>query len=215
MVFRTRTEAGRLLAQRLTGLPAEDCVVLGLPRGGVPVAFEVARALPARLDVIVVRKLGVPYQPELAMGAIGEGGIRVVNRRVQREAGVSDERLAAVEQAERVELDRRVHLLRAGRAPVPVAGRTAIVVDDGVATGATATAACQVARAMGASRVVLATPVASVHAARELTRSADQVVCVVISATFSAIGEFYVDFRQTTDAQVAVLLRDAGPAAAG
>lgn len=129
-----------------------DAVVLGLPRGGVPVAFAVARALGAPLDVIVVRKLGLPSQPELAMGAIGEGGVRIVDRALVRRALVSDEELAAVEARERAELDRRARHLRGDRAPVPLAGRTPIVVDDGVATGSTARAACQVANRLVRSR---------------------------------------------------------------
>ena len=160
MVFADRADAGRRLAARLQDLRDKRVVVLGLPRGGVPVAFEVARALGAPLDVIVVRKLGVPFQPELAMGAIGEDGVRVINREVVRAAAVSAGELAAVEARERAELERRARRFRGGRPRQPLDGRVAVVVDDGIATGSTARAACQVARVQGAARVVLAVPVA-------------------------------------------------------
>jgi putative phosphoribosyl transferase len=185
-----------------------DVVVLGLPRGGVPVAYEVARELGAPLDVIVVRKLGLPFQPELAMGAIGEGGARVVDRELVHRALVSDRELAAVEARERAELDRRVRRFRGDRSPVPVRGRTAIVVDDGIATGSTARAACRVARAQGAARVVLAVPVAPPETLDELRASGDvdEVVCVETHDDFVAIGRFYADFTQTSDAEVVDLL---------
>jgi putative phosphoribosyl transferase len=204
------------LADRLEHFRGEDVVVLGLPRGGVPVAFEVARALGAPLDVIVVRKLGLPFQPELAMGAIGEGGVRIVDRALVRLARVSDEELAAVEASERAELDRRARRFRGHRAPAPLAGRTVIVVDDGVATGSTARAACQVARARGAARVVLAVPVAPPDSITELSAVADEVVCLETHALFLAIGRFYADFSQTPDEEVLDLLEraTAGPAAA-
>jgi putative phosphoribosyl transferase len=216
MPFADRSDAGRRLADRLEHFRGEDVVVLGLPRGGVPVAFEVARALGAPLDVIVVRKLGLPFQPELAMGAIGEGGVRIVDRALVRLARVSDEELAAVEASERAELDRRARRFRGHRAPAPLAGRTVIVVDDGVATGSTARAACQVARARGAARVVLAVPVAPPDSITELSAVADEVVCLETHALFLAIGRFYADFSQTPDEEVLDLLEraTAGPAAA-
>ncbi|HVN50639.1 MAG TPA: phosphoribosyltransferase family protein, partial [Acidimicrobiales bacterium] len=158
--FEDRIEAGRVLAERLSSLRGKDVVVLGLPRGGVPVAEQVARALGAPLDVIVVRKLGVPFQPELAMGAIGEMGARVLDERLIAQAGITSEEVAEVESRERVELDRRVERLRRGRPRVPLEGRVAVVVDDGLATGSTARVACQVARHLGAATVVLAVPVA-------------------------------------------------------
>src|SRR5665213_3424052 len=145
MHFTNRVDAGRRLAARLEYLRGEDLVVLGLPRGGVPVALEVAGALDAPLDVIVVRKLGVPFQPELGMGAIGEGGVRVLNAEVVRLAGVSSVELAAVEQRERTELERRARRYRGERLPVLLEGKTVVIVDDGIATGSTARAACQVA----------------------------------------------------------------------
>ncbi|WP_275895912.1 phosphoribosyltransferase, partial [Amycolatopsis ruanii] len=149
MPFTDRRDAGRRLAARLDRWRGSDAVVLGLPRGGVPVASEVARALGAPLDVVLVRKLGLPFQPELALGAIGEGGLRVVDPDLVRRFGISAAELAPVEAAERSELDRRAARFRSGRAPVPLAGRTAIVVDDGVATGASARVAVAAARAAG------------------------------------------------------------------
>ena len=153
-------------------------VVLGLPRGGVPVAFEVAQALDAPLDVIVVRKLGVPFQPELAMGAIGEDALLVVNDEVVRWAGVTDNELAAIEERERDRLDRRAGRYPTNRTRIPLSGRTAVVVDDGIAAGSTARAACGVARAWGATRTVLAVPVGPPSSAAELRQGADEVVCL-------------------------------------
>ena len=151
MSFVDRTDAGHRLADRLRHFRGQDVVVLGLPRGGVPVAYEVARALDAPLDIIVVRKLGVPYQRELAMGTIGEGGVRVIDPGLVSRAMVSDDELHAVEARERVELERRAERFRRVRPRIPLAGRTALIVDDGIATGSTARAACQVARAQGAT----------------------------------------------------------------
>ncbi|HVM14480.1 MAG TPA: phosphoribosyltransferase family protein [Egibacteraceae bacterium] len=190
MRFANRAEAGRRLVERLGHLRGEDVVVLGLPRGGVPVAFEVAQALEAPLDVIVVRKLGVPFQPELAMGAIGEGGVRVLNEEVVGLAGVSAAEVARVEERERAELERRARRLRAGRPRIPLAGRTALIVDDGLATGSTARAACRVARAQGAGRVVLAVPVAPPGWTARLRGDADEFVAVATPGLFFAIGQF-------------------------
>ncbi|AEW92611.1 MULTISPECIES: phosphoribosyltransferase family protein [Streptomycetaceae] len=209
MLFNDRAGAGRRLAERLRPLRAENPVVLGLPRGGIPVAYQVARELQAPLDVIVVRKLGVPYQPELAFGAIGEGGARVVHEDIVRRGGLAPRDIAAVEESEQAELARRAERYRAGRERVPLTGRTAVVVDDGVATGATAAAACQVARAQGASRVVLAVPVAATGAVDELRSQVDDLVCVFTPAVFFAVGEWYRDFAQTTDEEVTALLRRA------
>ena len=218
MPFRDRTEAGARLAARLLPLGLERPVILALPRGGVPVAAVVARALHAPLDVALVRKLGVPYQPELAVGAIGEGGVRVLNEDVRRAARVSDAQLAEVEAAERTELDRRAAAYRRGRPPLPIAGRTVVVVDDGIATGSTAEAACRVARARGAARIVVATPVAPPASIERLRGVADEVVCVEVREPFYAIGQWYDDFSQTSDAEVVALLgageaADTGPAA--
>lgn len=210
MRYVDRADAGRQLAQRLEAFRGTDVVVLGLPRGGVPVAFEVARALAAPLDVIVVRKLGVPYQPELALGAIGEDGIRVLDERVLRLTQVTSAELAAVERAERAELHRRVDRFRGGQEQIPVTGKTAVIVDDGVATGSTARAACRVARAQGAARVVLAVPVGSPDAIASLAGGADDVVCLRTPRGFRAVGQWYLDFAQVSDDEVAELLRQAG-----
>jgi putative phosphoribosyl transferase len=206
MFFVDRADAGRHLAQRLRHLRDADVVVLALPRGGVPVAFEVAQELHAPLDVIVVRKLGVPYQPEYGFGAIGEGGARIVDDQVVRLTRLTGAEIAAVEAREHAQLDRRVRQLRGDRTPAPLAGRAVIVVDDGIATGSTARAACLVARARGASRVILAVPVGSVEAAASLRDAADEVVCPHTPARFFAIGESYDDFSQVSDEEVTALL---------
>ena len=213
MFFADRADAGRQLAARLEHLRGEPVVVLGLPRGGVPVALEVARALGAPLDVIVVRKLGVPFQPELGMGAVGEDGVRVINREVVRLARVPADELAAVQARERAQVDARAARYRVRRPREPLAGRTAVVVDDGIATGSTARAACQVARAHGAARVVLAVPVAPRGWGEWIAGAADELVCVDTPRDFYAIGQFYADFSQTTDDEViACLDRAAAPA---
>ncbi len=210
MGYTDRRDGGRRLAGRLGHLAHEpDVVVVGLPRGGVPVAAEVAAALHAPLDVIVVRKLGVPFQPELAMGAIGEDGVRVINDQVVRMARVSDGELAAVERRERAELARRASRFRQGRPRIPLAGKVVVVVDDGVATGSTARAACEVARTEGAARVVLAVPVAPVGWTTRLSGAADDFVAVQTPTHFDAVGRFYADFAQTTDDQVVQLLDEA------
>jgi putative phosphoribosyl transferase len=209
MIFADRADAGRRLAARLQHLRGERAVVLGLPRGGVPVAFEVARALGAPLDVIVVRKLGVPSQPELGMGAVGEDGARVINDEVVRVAGVSRAELAAVEAREGAELERRARRYRDGRPRHPLAGRVTVVVDDGIATGSTARAACQIARAQGAARVVLAVPVAPRGWEARIGRDADELICVLVPEPFFSIGQFYADFSQATDGEVAACLERA------
>ncbi|BCM65810.1 hypothetical protein EASAB2608_01144 [Streptomyces sp. EAS-AB2608] len=209
MHFRNRLEAGRRLGRRLEYLRGQDVVVLGLPRGGVPVAAEVADALDAPLDVCLVRKLGVPYQPELGMGAIGEDGVRVINQEVLRGTGVSPEDLARVEERERRVLHERAARYRGAAPPVSVAGRTAVVVDDGVATGSTARVACRIARARGAARIVLAVPVAPRDFTRRLGGDADELVCLETPWDFAAVGQFYVDFAQTEDEEVTACLRRA------
>lgn len=205
-VFANRVDAGRQLAGKLAKLRGQDVVVLGLPRGGVPVAYQVAEALQAPLDVIIVRKLGVPEQPELGMGAIGEDGVRVLNPRVIRLADVSNDELAAVEESERTALDARVRLLRGDRPAEDLAGHTVVIVDDGIATGSTAIAACQVARARGASRVVLAVSVAPADLIEPLGRVADDVVCAHSPSWLSSIGQWYADFAPTSDDEVRELL---------
>ena len=207
MRFRNRSDAGQRLAGRLEHLRGKDAVILGLPRGGV--AAEVARALAAPLDIILVRKLGVPAQPELGMGAIGESDARVINPDVVRYAQVSEAQLAEVERRERAELQRRAQRFRGGAARVPLAGRIAVIVDDGIATGSTARAACQVARAMGAARVLLAVPVAPPGADVGMRGDADEVICLETPGRFLAIGEWYEDFAQTSDEEVIALLRAA------
>jgi len=206
-VFRDRSDAGRQLGELLAG-GHDDAVVLGLPRGGVQVACEVARALHAPLDVIAVRKLGVPAQPELAMGAVGEGGVRVLDTDTVELAGVSRSELEAVEAREREEMERRATVLRAGRARLPLQGRTAIVVDDGIATGSTARAACQAAREHGAARVVLAAPVGPGDA--WFGDVADEVVVLELPRWLSSIGEAYENFEQLSDEAVIDLLDRAG-----
>jgi len=209
-MFADRTEAGQRLARCLHHLRSGHVVVVGLPRGGVPVALEVAQELHAPLDVIVVRKLGVPFQPELAMGAIGEDGARVINGDVVRAAGITAEQLARVEIREQEELQRRVQRFRAGRERVALTGRVVVVVDDGVATGSTAHAACQVARAQGAARVVLAVPVAPVGWRRRFAGVADELICVATPRPFISIGCLYVDFSETTNEEVLACLARAG-----
>ena len=206
MRFADRVDAGRRLAAALDHLRADDVVVLGLPRGGVPVAAEVAAALGAPLDVIVVRKLGTPGHEELGMGAIGEGAVRVLNDEIVRSVGVSAEQLAAVETAERAELERRARRFRGDRPRLDLAGKTAVVVDDGIATGSTAIAALQVVRVLGASRVVLATPVAPHGIERRVAPFADELVVLDTPRWFSAVGQFYDDFDQTSDAEVIACL---------
>ena len=207
-MYLNRTDAGRQLAQLVVsrasdyGLLDEDLLVVGLPRGGLPVAYEVATELRAPLDVILVRKLGVPFQPEVAMGAIGEGNVRVLNAEVLRMAGTTDAELDAVEHRERAELTRRSTLYRSGRDRVPLAGRVVVIVDDGIATGSTAKAACQVARAEGASKVVLAVPVAPPDWADRLGADADVLITLAAPPSFHSVGQFYRDFSQTTDNQV-------------
>ncbi|MGZ4619771.1 MAG: phosphoribosyltransferase, partial [Frankiaceae bacterium] len=214
MLFSDRNEAGRRLAEKLAGLRRQDVVVVGLPRGGVPVAAEVAKGLDADLDVIVVRKLGVPYQRELAFGAVGEDGVMVFNRDVVELAGLTEQQIAEVVTRERAEVARRAERLRGRPARVPLAGRTVVIVDDGIATGATARVACQVARTHGAARVVLAVPVGPPDVEVRLRSDADAVVCLHTPPEFFAVGQFYRDFPQLSDDAVVALLRAGPPTAA-
>ncbi len=208
-MFDDRTDAGKQLAQLLHHLRGDDVVVVGLPRGGVPVAAEVAAALRVPLDVIVVRKLGVPFQPELAMGAIGENGVRTLNEDIIDRTQTSADELAQVEARERAELERRAALYRSAGASVPLEGKVVIVVDDGVATGSSAIAACQIVRARGAKRVVLAVPVAPSDWKFRLAGIADEMITVKLPRHFHGVGEFYRDFSQTTDGEVIDLLEQA------
>jgi putative phosphoribosyl transferase len=207
--FRDRSEAGRALAAKLQHLRGAGVVVLALPRGGVPVAYEVARALDAPLDVIVVRKVGVPGQPELAMGAIGEDGVRVVNDEIVRVVGATAADFARIEQIERAELQRRAARFRGATPRADLVGRVAVVVDDGIATGSTARAACQVARAHGADRVVLAVPVAAPDSVRALANDADEIICVEQPTWLRSVGQWYDDFTQVDDREVVDLLERA------
>ncbi|MFI7583734.1 phosphoribosyltransferase family protein [Kocuria sp. M1N1S27] len=204
-VFEDRVEAGRELGKRLRPLRDQDVVVLGLPRGGVPVAHEVAQILDAPLDVIVVRKLGAPSQPELAMGAIGEEGARVLDERTLQYFGVTDAQLERIESRERAVLEARTARFREGRERVDLTGRTALIVDDGIATGSTARVACRIARQLGAARVVLAVPVAPQEALGRVVE-ADDVVCLATPAHFTAVGHHYRDFTATEDDEVVALL---------
>ena len=214
MLFRDRTEAGRLLADRL-GAYADrpDVLVLALPRGGVPVGYEVARALHAPLDVFLVRKLGAPGHGELAMGAIASGGVRVLNEGVVRGLGVTPEEIDAAAAAEQRELERRERAYRGGRPPLDVRGRTVILVDDGLATGSTMRAAVEALRRLGPARIVVAVPVGAPETCEEFHAEADDVVCARTPDPFYAVGLWYGDFSQTTDEEVRELLeRAAGEA---
>ena len=208
VAFADRVDAGRTLAKRLDHLRGQDVVVLGLPRGGVPVAFEVATALDVPLDVIVVRKLGLPFQPELAMGAIGEGGFRVLDQDLVHRAQVTPHEIEEVERRERQVLAARVARFRRGRERVDLKDRIAVIVDDGVATGSTARVACAVARHLGAAKVVLAVPVAPPQTVRSMV-GADEVVCLSMPLPFLAVGHHYGDFSATSDDEVVVLLDEA------
>ena len=207
MIFRDRTDAGRRLAERLgeyAGRPG--VLVLALPRGGVPVAFEVARALGAPLDVFLVRKLGVPGHEELAMGAIATGGVRVVNESVVRELGIGGEVIDAVAGRERAELERRARAYRGERPAPEVRGRAVILVDDGLATGSTMRAAALAVRRQEPERVVVAAPVAARATCAELLAEVDDVVCAATPEPFYGVGRWYEDFSQTTDEEVRELL---------
>jgi len=204
MSFTDRSDAGRQLAQALVSYKDQQPVILALLRGGVPVAAEVAAALDAPLDLILVRKIGVPMQPELAMGAVANGGVPIVVRNddVIRMAGVDDTEFEAVRDRELAEIERRRKLYLGSRAPVDVAGRVAIVIDDGIATGATTRAALRATRVRRPSKLVLATPVAPTDTLVAMREEADDVICLEDHEFFGAIGFYYVDFRQLSDREV-------------
>ena len=210
MLFQDRFEAGRFLASKLTQFANRpDVVVLALPRGGVPVGFEVAKALNAPLDVFVVRKLGLPGQPELAMGAIASGGVRVLNQDVVRALGIPDELIDAVAAKEQSEVERREREYRDGRPPLDVRGRTVILVDDGLATGSSMRVAAAALRQKQPAQIVVAVPVASAATCAEFQSEVDKVICAVTPEPFWAVGQWYRDFSQTTDEEVRDLLRRA------
>jgi len=206
-LFRDRREAGRVLAEKLAAYANRPgVIVLALPRGGVPVAYEVARRLVAPLDVFVVRKLGVPGYEELAMGAVATGGVRVLNDQLVERLGIPDQMIDAVASRERQELARRERLYRGGSPPPDVHGRTVILVDDGLATGATMFAAIEALRKQYPARIVVAVPTASPDTCEEMKKKADEVICAITPEPFQAVGRWYRDFSQTTDEEVAALL---------
>jgi putative phosphoribosyl transferase len=208
MIFLNRIDAGRRLAKQLSAYANEkDVIVLGIPRGGVPVAFEVAAVLEAPLDVFVVRKLGVPRQEELAFGAIASGGVRFIDKQIVESVGISAREIELIAGRERQELDRRERLYRGGRPPLDVAGKTVIVVDDGIATGASTQAAIRALRQLHPGRIVLAAPVAPVSTCKRILPEVDDLVCLDAPPSFYAIGEFYEDFSQVSDQEVTSLLR--------
>ena len=208
--FPNRTEAGRLLAGKLVKYAGrDDVIVLGLPRGGVPVAFEVAQRLGAPLDVFIVRKLGVPGFEELAAGAIASGGVRVLNEDVTRAIPHADEIIEAVTVRETAELERREQIYREGRPSPELRDRTVILVDDGLATGATMRAAVKALRQQGAAKIVVAVPVGPPDTCREIEQEADETVCLSTPPFFQAVGQYYEDFSQTSDGDVRELLSQA------
>lgn len=212
MLFRNRYDAGRQLAEKLAHYAdRNDVLVLALPRGGVPVGYEVAEALAAPLDVFLVRKLGVPGQEELAMGAIASGGVRVLNEPVVRMLGLSEEEIKRVEADERWELDRREREYRAGRPPLNVRGKIVVLVDDGLATGSSMRAAVAALRRLGPARVIVAVPVGARETCAEFEREADEAICASEPEPFHAVGVWYDDFAQTSDEEVHELLARAGP----
>ena len=210
MLFRDRAEAGRLLAaelMRYAGVP--DTVVLGLPRGGVPVAFEVAKALRAPLDVFVVRKLGVPAQPELAMGAIASGGIRVLNEEIVQRLGIPEKVIEAVAGEEERELERRESAYRGSRLKPDVRGRTVILIDDGVATGSTMRAAVRALNSQHPARLIVGVPTAAASTWRELRPEVDEFIALMTPEDFESVGQWYENFDQTGDLEVTSLLERA------
>jgi len=206
--FRDRFDAGRVLAERLRAYADRpDVLVLGLPRGGVPVAYEIARELRAPLDVFVVRKLGMPGHEEFAIGAIATGGVRIINEEAVRAFGVTDAEIEAVTAEESVELDRRERLYRDNRPPAPIAGRTIILVDDGLATGSTMRAAVEALRQESPASIVVAVPTAAPETRDDLRAEVDEVVCAITPEPFYAVGLWYHDFDQTSDEEVHDLLQ--------
>ncbi|MBE9200688.1 MULTISPECIES: phosphoribosyltransferase [unclassified Nodularia (in: cyanobacteria)] len=210
MLFKNRTIAGQVLSRKLANYAnRSDVIVLGLPRGGVPVAFEVAKALNVPLDVLVARKLGVPDQEELAMGAIASGGVRIINEHIVNLVNISEETIARVAAQEERELERREHLYRGDRPFLDLEGRTVILVDDGLATGATMWAAVASVRRQHPAKTVIAVPVAASATCHELQTAVDEILCAATPDPFYSVGLWYEDFPQTTDDQVRELLAKA------
>ncbi len=209
-LFSNRIDAGQKLAERLSKYAGnKDLLVLALPRGGVPVAFEVAKKLGAQLEVFIVRKLGVPGHEEFAMGAIASGGIRVLNMDVIRSVGISDDTIAAVAAAEQVELERREQLYRKGKEEPRIEGRTVILVDDGLATGATMNAAVKAVRTQKPAHLIVAVPTAAKDACEGFAEEVDEAICLTTPEPFYGVGAWYVDFSQTSDKEVCNLLEEA------
>ncbi len=206
MMYADRTSAGRALGTRLERLRAADPLLLGLPRGGVPVAAAVRDVIGGDLDILLVRKLGVPWQPELAMGAIGEDGVRVLNGDVLAHLEISPQEFAEIEDLERAELIRRRTVWRGEAKPLPLEGRSVVIVDDGMATGATVVVACRVARLHHPAQLVVAVPVSSAEALRRVAAEADQVFCPLVPHTLGGVGTAYEDFHQLDDTEVTALL---------
>jgi putative phosphoribosyl transferase len=208
MAFKDRSEAGRKLALALSGYTDQRPVILALPRGGVPVASEVAAALDAPLDLILVRKVGLPFQPELAMGAVVDGEVPIIvrNEDVIRSAGISESQFEDVCNRELAEIERRRRLYLGSRERVSIAGRTAIVIDDGIATGATTRAALRATRKRGPKKLVLAVPVAPADSLMAMRKEADEVICLEVHEFFGAIGLYYEDFQQISDEEVVAIL---------
>lgn len=208
-VFTDRSAAGRQLARRLENYRGQNLIILALPRGGVPVGFEVARALNAPMDVIVVRKIGFPGNPELALGAIASGGARMVNNRLARYIANSKDFIASAISEETIELKRREKAYRRDRPPLDLAGKTVILVDDGLATGASMAVAIAAVRQLNAYRVVVAVPVAPAESVEHTLKIANDVVCLQMPEDFRAVGQFYQDFTQVTDEEVSSLIASA------
>lgn len=208
-IFGDRTDAGRELARRLASYKSQNPIVLGIPRGGVQVAAEIAAALDAPLDVAVARKLGAPFQPELGIGAIAPGNVRLLDETVVEALNISTDELDRITLREETEMDRRLELFRRGRPPLQLEGRVVIVVDDGIATGVTTRAAVRSVRLQSPSRLVLAAPVCPLETARLLQEEVDELVCIATPMDFRAVGIWYRDFTQLTDDDVAAILRSA------
>lgn len=209
MIFKDRVDAGKQLTELLRPLKAKNPVVLGLPRGGVPVAYEVAKALKLPIDVIIVRKLGVPSQPELAFGAIGENHTKYVNQDIIAELGVSQQIQMTVEAHESEEIRKRASRFRQNRKPIDIQNRTVIIVDDGIATGATIFVACLVAKGRGAREIIAAAPVATRESLKKLSTIADKCLVLDTPENFFAVGQWYEDFSTTTDEEVVRIMQEA------